>query len=139
MSRKNQKQIETATPVVNIETPAVAEAPVAEAPKASSLTIVTTERKPLTVIAGTKNQTETQADPIPAEVLAELAELKLNTVNSVKTLHASGYSRKQIVAAGYNSSTVYRQVGEYIKAKAIAEKLSEETAAAAPVTEEVTI
>lgn len=56
-----------------------------------------------------------EVDPIPNNVLVTLATHNLNTVNSIKTLFASGYTRAQIIATGYNSSTVYRQVGEYVK------------------------
>jgi phage terminase Nu1 subunit (DNA packaging protein) len=75
----------------------------------------------LTVVNSSNRTAKSQVVSIPTEVLKELAELKLNTVNSIKTLYASGYTRLQIVDAGFNSSTVYRQVGEYItecKAKA---------------------
>lgn len=130
MSRNKKVTIETATPVVNIETVATPEIQ-AEAPKA--LVVVNTERKPLVVITGTGAKA-TAEEAIPESVMMDLAALHLNTVNSVKTLFATGFTRKQIVAAGFNSSTVYRQVGEYIKAEE-AKKLLEVTPEVATVTE----
>lgn len=107
MSKKNQ-----AVSSAKIETPVTNPAPT------SSLTVVN-ESKPkgLTVVKSNRTTTAIAEPAIAEEVLAELKGLNLNTVNSVKTLYASGYSRKQIVAAGFNSSTVYRQVGEWIKAQ----------------------
>jgi len=89
--------------------------------KATALTIVRPEQ--LQIVRGTGKRAAAEVTPIPSEVLDELnaIEPKLNTVNKVKTLYASGYSRPQIVAAGFNSSTVYRQVGEYIKAQSAAQ------------------
>lgn len=62
---------------------------------------------------GTPGSKSTVTNPIPAEVLAAVKAAGLNTCNSVKTLFANGFTRAQIVAAGYNASTVYRQVKEY--------------------------
>ncbi len=113
MKRNNKKAIETATPVSNTE---IAVAPAqAEAPK--ELVLVQTEKKPLVIVTGNKAGSASTEEAIPDSMLQDLAAAKLNTVNSIKSLYATGYSRKQIVAAGYNSSTVYRQVGEYIKAE----------------------
>lgn len=38
-------------------------------------------------------------------------------IRAILMLWIKGYSRKDIIAAGYNKSTVYRQVGEYEKLK----------------------
>ena len=62
-----------------------------------------------------KVKIDIEVEPIPAKVLEALKGHNLNIVNSIKTLFASGYTKPQIIAAGYNTSTVYRQVGEYIK------------------------
>lgn len=38
-------------------------------------------------------------------------------IQCILTLHIKGFSNSEIVAAGFNKSTVYRQVGEYKKLK----------------------
>jgi hypothetical protein len=137
MSRNNKKAtIETATPVSNIEAVVVDVPQGTEAPKA--LVIVSTPKPTLQIVkeTGAKAST-TPEEAIPESIMEELKVANLNTVNKVKSLYATGYSRKQIVAAGFNSSTVYRQVGEYIKAME-AKKLAEATPEVS-ITEEVAI
>lgn len=109
------------TPVVNIETAT----PAAEVPQGTSkLAEAAGSVKALLVKPDTTGgvgkltavkATKKEEDAIPSSVLEELETLNLNTVNKIKTLYAAGFTRTQIIAAGYNSSTVYRQVGEYIK------------------------
>lgn len=122
---KAAKTIET--PVVNIETAVTdvpqgtQETPVVEAP--SALAVAASSVKALltkpdaTGGVGTLKAVTTKKNEaaIPANVLEELEGMGLNTVNRIKTLYAAGFTRTQIIACGYNSSTVYRQVGEYIK------------------------
>lgn len=60
-------------------------------------------------------------EPVAPELLEQVQSLKLNTVNTIKTLYANGASRQQIIASGFNSSTVHRQVLEYVKAQNLAE------------------
>lgn len=36
-------------------------------------------------------------------------------IYQILKLHIAGYERKDIIAAGYNRTTVYRQIGEYEK------------------------
>lgn len=38
-------------------------------------------------------------------------------IHAILTLHIKGFSNVEIVEAGFNKSTVYRQVGEYKKLK----------------------
>ena len=39
----------------------------------------------------------------------------MGKIAMILKLHKKGYSNKEIIEAGYNKSTVYRQVGEYKK------------------------
>lgn len=79
-----------------------------------------TQTNTLTVVVRTTAKGRSTADvvAINAEVLAELATLKLNTCNAIKTLYANSYTQQQIIKAGYNASTVYRQCKEYADATA---------------------
>ncbi len=70
------------------------------------------------VTSSAKSRSTAPVVAIDPSVLAELAAHKLNTCNSIKTLFANNYSQKQIVDAGYNASTVYRQCKEYADAVA---------------------
>lgn len=94
----------------------VFEAPSALAVAASSVKALLT-KPDATGGVGTLKAVTTKKDEaaIPANVLEELEGMGLNIVNRIKTLYAAGFTRTQIIACGYNSSTVYRQVGEYIK------------------------
>ncbi len=56
------------------------------------------------------------------EVLVTLADeshetegQSLGKIDTILKLFNQGYSRVEIVAAGFNRTTVYRQVGEYLK------------------------
>ena len=104
------------TPVVNIETPLEV---IPGEISTVKLIAVQPDRKAgqkLEPVTSKKDKAEVVS--IPEDVLAELAEMNLNTVNSIKTLYAAGFTRQQIIKAGYNSSTVHRQVLEYTKSLA---------------------
>lgn len=114
---KNKKAT-TAKSVV-VKTPVVNPTPAAESvqetqPEGNVKLLIVQPARQLTVVKSTRATAE-EVTPIPAEILEECKAAKLNIVNTIKSLYATGYSYKQIIAAGYQPSTVYRQIGEYKK------------------------
>lgn len=58
------------------------------------------------------------ATPIKAKDTGGAAAIEgVGKVAAILRLHEAGHSNDQIIAAGYNKSTVYRQVSEYKKRK----------------------
>ncbi len=106
----------------------------APAPTGLLKVIVTTSSKS----HGTPGSKSTVTNPIPKEVLDAVKAANLNTCNSVKTLFANGFTRAQIVAAGYNASTVYRQVKEYEDGKGVTNNAAEAFEKAAIAVDEKT-
>ena len=48
---------------------------------------------------------------------AEGLDTEASKIETILALHVKGYTNKEIIEAGFNKSTVYRQVGEYKKLK----------------------
>lgn len=67
---------------------------------------------------------ETKAKKSIDEALVAIADKSyeeggeaMGKIDTILALFHAGYTRKEIVDAGFNRTTVYRQVGEYLKLK----------------------
>lgn len=87
-----------------------------KAPKAAKLTIDSAVAKTAPAKAAPKKKAKKLMD-IQDFMDEEGLDPATEKIAGILTLFVAGYKQKEIVEAGYNKSTVYRQTGEYNKLK----------------------